>query len=125
MEDHGGGNLGSVLDTQRERQDRAAGMNLGVPASCLESAVPSVALWVDGGNCAHATDDKAPRQPPVSPPEPSRAKGGGEEAILRKISLKQLRWLDWHTRRGHVLKTQNSYVNCKRRLNDLWDKTLP
>ncbi|KAL7858329.1 hypothetical protein AOLI_G00184310 [Acnodon oligacanthus] len=44
---------------------------------------------------ARATGDKAPCQLPGA-----RRNEGEREAILREISLKQLRWLDWHTRNG-------------------------
>ncbi|KAL6474157.1 hypothetical protein MHYP_G00177180 [Metynnis hypsauchen] len=49
----------------------------------------------DRGSHARAIGDKAPCQLPGA-----RRNEGEREAILREISLKQLRWLDWHTRNG-------------------------
>ncbi|KAK2834379.1 hypothetical protein Q7C36_015080 [Tachysurus vachellii] len=46
------------------------------------------------GHYARATGDKAP----LSPWSLGTMNEEGREAILREISLKQLRWLDWHTR---------------------------
>ncbi|KAF4081253.1 hypothetical protein AMELA_G00159280 [Ameiurus melas] len=52
----------------------------------------------DMGHFACATGDEVPS----SPLSLGTMNEEGREAILREISLKQLRWLDWHTRDGHV-----------------------
>ncbi|KAB5565576.1 hypothetical protein PHYPO_G00243190 [Pangasianodon hypophthalmus] len=93
-------NLGSMLYRRSDRYiDAERKTPLSVTAIFLLMPRDLQCHLGDMGHCACATGDEAPS----SPWSLGTMNEEGREAILREISLKQLRWLDWHTRDGCVL----------------------
>ncbi|KAG7324328.1 hypothetical protein KOW79_012344 [Hemibagrus wyckioides] len=88
-------NLGSMLDRRRDRYiDAGRKTPLSLTAIFLVMPKDLRCHLGDMGHHARATGDEAPS----CPWSLGTTNEEGREAILREISLKQLRWLDWHTR---------------------------